>query len=486
MSLVFVPFYLHFMGIEAFGLIALFATLQALFGIAQVGLTNTLNREMARLAVRENTSRDMRDLVRTLEILFWGIAGLISLVIVSLSQFIAYHWVNAHNLPQDSVRNAIIIMGLAAGFQWPQGFYSGGLNGLQRQVLLNWINGIMATLRGAGATLVLWLISPSINAFFMWQIVISVVHTGVVRYFLARSLPMSTEKAHFRRDLLFQTWQYAAGVSGITVLSTVLAQMDKVILSKLLSLEVFGYYGLASLIAINLNRLVSPACWAVFPRFTNLLEIGANSELGELYHKGAQIVSVLTLPVATIVIFYSREILLFWTHNPVSAEHSYLLASLLMIGAAIKSMMDIPYTLQLAAGWTKLTILINSVFVLVYVPLVVAAVRWKSAVGAAGVIPIMNLSCLLIYVHMMHNRLLPEAKSEWYRKDIGAPLVAAVAIAGISKLTIPIATNPPWGIMSLGLISSMTVVGAGFATAVTRNWMIREFTSLKVRFLVRS
>ena len=68
MGLVFVPLYIHFLGIEAYGLIGIFATLLALFGLLDMGLSGTLNREMARLAVREGNAQEMRDLVRTLEI----------------------------------------------------------------------------------------------------------------------------------------------------------------------------------------------------------------------------------------------------------------------------------------------------------------------------------------------------------------------------------------------------------------------------------
>ena len=51
MSLAFVPLYIKFMGIESYGLIGIFATLQAMFVLLDMGLSATLNREMARLSV---------------------------------------------------------------------------------------------------------------------------------------------------------------------------------------------------------------------------------------------------------------------------------------------------------------------------------------------------------------------------------------------------------------------------------------------------
>src|SRR5436853_7772563 len=49
-SLVFVPIYIHYLGIEAWGLVGFSVTLQAVLAVADMGLSTTLNREMARLS----------------------------------------------------------------------------------------------------------------------------------------------------------------------------------------------------------------------------------------------------------------------------------------------------------------------------------------------------------------------------------------------------------------------------------------------------
>ncbi len=294
MGLVFVPLYIHFIGIEAYGLVGFFATLLALFGLLDLGLSSTLNREMARLAVREGNGQEMRDLVRTMEIPYWAMGLLISIIVIVMSRFIAYHWVNAQKLSLQTVQTAITLMGLAVAFQWPISLYSGGLMGLQRQVLLNLINVVMATFRGLGAVLILWLVSPTVEAFFSWQIGVSVVHVVLIAIFLRHNLPNSPEAPRFRRKLLLNIWRFAVGMTGITVLSTILMQLDKVILSRMLSLELFGYYSLASMVAMTLYRFVSPVFIATYPRMTNLVALGATEEIRKLYHKSAQLVSVLS------------------------------------------------------------------------------------------------------------------------------------------------------------------------------------------------
>ena len=106
--------------------------------------------------------------------------------------------------------------------------------GLQKQVLLNAINVGISTLRGAGAVLILWLVSPTIQAFFLWQIVISIINTFFLVLFLWRRLPLGDNKAVFQKQLLKSIWRFTAGMSGISILAVILTQMDKVILSKML------------------------------------------------------------------------------------------------------------------------------------------------------------------------------------------------------------------------------------------------------------
>jgi len=129
MGIAFIPLYIKFMGIESYGLVGFFTTLQAVFVLLDLGLTTTLNREIARYSALPEKSQEMRDLVRTLETIYWGLAFCIGAVVLMLSPFIARGWVKADTLSVEVVQQSIMLMGLVMAFQWPLGFYSGGLLG---------------------------------------------------------------------------------------------------------------------------------------------------------------------------------------------------------------------------------------------------------------------------------------------------------------------------------------------------------------------
>jgi O-antigen/teichoic acid export membrane protein len=479
MGIIFVPIYINLMGIEAYGLIGVYTALLAFFGLLDMGLSSTLNREMARMSVQGNNAQEMRDLVRTLEIPYWAMGLLIGIIVIALAPVIAYRWVNSVSLPHKTVQTAVMIMGLVAAFQWPISFYSGGLMGLQRQVLLNGINTIMATFRGIGAVLILWLVSPAVEAYFIWQMIASLIHVVLTALFLRKSLPLAACSSRFRGELLLNIWRFAAGMTGISVMGTILMHLDKVILSRMLSLEMFGYYTLASAIAMTLYRFVSPVFSAIYPRLTNLVTLGTTEEIILLYHKSAQLMSVIILPAAVIIAFFSEEILLLWTRNPETAEQTHLLVSIFITGTAINGVLNIPYALQLAFGYTRLGILVNLFSVLTLIPLMIILTKLYGVTGSASVWIILNAGYILIALPVMHQRLLPAEKWRWYFNDVSVPLMASVLTAGAFRFFIRLPASYFIAISILLTFTLFTLAVTAISTRTTRSWFMDRLSNLR-------
>ena len=438
LSLVFIPLYIKFMGIEAYGLIGIFISLIALLAILDMGLSSTLSRELALLSTSEYTAQESRDLVRTLEAVYWGVGILIGLLVVALAPLIAQYWVKTQGISVKTVEQALMIMGLVVAFQWPTSLYDGGLVGLQRQVLLNGVRSIIATIQHGGAVLVLWLVSPTILSYFMWQIFISIIQTFFLSYAVWKALPVTRKKSTFQTSLLKKNWKFAAGMMSISVMATILTQADKIILSKMLTLTMFGYYVLAFNIANSLGLIVNPVFSALFPKLSQLITETKNESLvAEYYHKGCQLVSVIALPVAGVLVFFSREILQLWVRDPVIAQNAHLLLSLLVIGSTLNTLMTIPFTLQLAYGWTKLSFLKNVIAVILLVPLLIWLTGLYGAIGAAVVWIILNTGYFFIEIPIMHHRLLVRHMPRWYVHDVWMPLFTVLSVVFCSRLLMP-------------------------------------------------
>ena len=479
-GIIFIPLYIKFMGVESYGLVGIWFSLEALSGVLDMGLSGTLNREMARLSVLPGKEQEMRNLVRTMEAFYWSVAVFVGIAVAALSPFIVHHWVKAGQLSPKTIEQALLIMGFITVFQMPIGFYSGGLMGLQKQVLLNITNVCMSTLRGAGAVLILWLISPTIQSFLLWQIVISIINTFLLAMFIWRGLPHGDNKAVFQKKLLKGIWRFTAGMSGISILAVILTQLDKVILSKILSLEMFGYYMLASMIAMSLGRLFTPVYFSIYPKFTQLVSIDDQDGLTQLYHKSCQFMSVLILPPAIVIAQFSYEIIFLWTQNPATAERIHLLVSILICGTALNGLMHLPYALQLAFGWTRLSLLKTLIAVILLVPLIIYLTTHYGATGAAIAWFVLNIGMFLFEIPIMHRRILRKEKWRWYLQDICLPLVACILMAGLGRIFIrgPI----PQLMMALYfiIIYVCTLGMAAIITPVTRSWIFGKLLNIKL------
>jgi O-antigen/teichoic acid export membrane protein len=470
-SLLVIPLYIRLLGIEAYGLIGFYALLQALSQVLDLGLSPTINREMARYSDQPAKADEARDLVRTLEVAYWAIGVGIGGGLIMAAPWIAHHWVKASAIAAGDVQHALMLIGVVVALQWPVSFYASGLIGLQKQLLRNTVAISMSALGNGGAVLILWGVSPTVRAFFTWQVFVAAVQLATICLLMWRSLPPGARAPRVDLRLVQNVWRFAAGMEGLGLSAIVLTQLDKVILSKLLSLETFGYYTAAGVLGRSLYVLISPVFDAFFPRFSALVALDNESGLKRLYHRGSQLMASLVIPTGTVVSLFSYSILLLWTGNADTALHGAPIASLLVIGTALNGLMNLPYALQLAYGWTGLGLAINSCFVIGLVPALVYATLHFGPVGAAGVWAALNTIYLIVGVPLTHRRLLRGEAWAWFRTDIGLPLLATLPVVALARSFL---VGPPFSLASprsLVLVLLCALFAATAAAPEVREWM---------------
>ena len=260
---------------------------------------------------------------------------------------------------------------------------------------------------------------------------------------------------------------------GITVMSLLLTQMDKIVLSRLLSLENFGYYALAATVAAALQITTGPIVAAFFPRFTELYTRRDDNTLAEAYHLGAQLVAVLTGSAALVLIFFADRVLLLWTGDPELTARVAPILVVLALGTLLNSLMWVPYHMQLAHGWTSLTMRINTIAVVLLVPAMFWTVPKYGAVGAAWIWVALNAGYLLFGVHFMYRRILSEEKWRWYFVDTASPVLMAGVAAWLFSRLLPDQLSRVIEILFLAIISSAVVCLASAAAPLVRTQAIR-------------
>ncbi|MGF7078356.1 lipopolysaccharide biosynthesis protein [Mucilaginibacter sp. UYCu711] len=478
-GIVMVPLYIKFLGIESYGLVGFYSTLIGSMGLLDLGLSTTLNRELTKARVEKTDATTVRNLVFTLECIYWSIGLLIAVCVVALAPAIATHWLQAKNLPVQTVSKAVILMGAVMAFQWPISLYNGGMYGLDKQVTDNTIMVCMTTLRSVGVVLLLWLVAPTIEVFFIWQAIISFIYVFAMRTGLWYYLPKANTWPKFSKDQLKLIWRFAAGMTSISIVGFLLMQADKIVLSKVLPLSQFAYYILAFTVAGGINMIVNPINAAIFPRLTAFVTSNDRPGLINAYHKACRLIALTVFPVGLILIFFASNILLIWTKNPVTVAKTTLMVQILVTGTIINSLMVIPYLLQVAYGKTRLSFYQNLIAAIILVPLLFWWVHLYGAVGGTFVWLAVNTGSLLITIPIIHNTLLKGELKNWCINDVFIPLLPNLISITVIKLIVnkypEILKLNLWGI---GIIFLLVVFISSFFISEMRELKKRVRTAI--------
>jgi O-antigen/teichoic acid export membrane protein len=448
----FVPVFIQYLGIEAFGLLAVFTTFQSSLALLDMGMKPALGREMAKFTAGAHDAQSIRDLLRSVEIAAAATAAIISIGALWSANWVASKWLNVQNLPLSVVRHAVVGMGIVCALRLVENIYSSSIAGLQRQVLQSVLSSGLITARVLGAVAVLAWVSPTVEAFFIWQILISIITIPILAAVVYKELPVGLRSARFSWNSVTEIWRFAGGVMTITLLSLLLTQSDKILLSRLLPLKMFAVYAVASLLSGALYMLSTPIGAAFYPSLTQLITLGDVEALRLAYHRAAQLSAVVMGSAAIVLIIFADTVLSAWTGNR----------------TFLNGFMAIPYQMQLAFGWTKLTVKMNVVAVALLVPLLFLVVPKYGGIGAAWVWVGLNAGYLLFGIYFMHLRVLPSEKWRWYGQDVITPASAALATALACRYCMPSRASTMIEILVLMLTSACVVIAAALVSPLVR------------------
>jgi len=460
LNLVLVPVFVRYLGSEGYGLIGFYGLLTSVAGLLDAGLSAAMSRQLAVLAARgEGSVAESRALVRTIEVLIWAASAAVGTLMVVAAPFVARRWLNLEKVELEQAVWALRFMGLSFLVQWPTSLYTACLVALQRQVRLNAFATVIATVRGLGAVVVLWKVSSSVFAFFLWQLaaaVVGVAALGVAAWGTLAS--PGAERPRFSRQLLLDVWRFAAGVSASQILAMILVNLDKIILSKVLPLSAFGIYSLAWTLGFQLYKIVGPIMNAIYPRLVQCAAASEPQALRGIFQKGYQLISAAVVPLGLVLVVLPEHVVFAWTRDAELARQARWPTALLSLGCILNALMIPLHSLQMAFGRTGFIVRVALGVVIVAAPVTWFLAVHHGLVGAALAWPALNGSALAFHVLVALPTLVPRERSRWFANGLLVPFVASLGVlVAASRLC------PPIGRLSQPV--TLVVLGASYGVA---------------------
>lgn len=375
------PWYLAALGPKQFGLIGFIVMLQAVLGLLDAGMSQALVREVA--VRRDSTDGKQRSIAALLfgfERLYWIFALCAGCVTLLLAGTIATRWLNLEGLPVATGKEAIY--GAAAIFaaQFPGSIYRSVLVGAQAQVTLNVIMLAGALLRHVGGVIVI-LVWPTLPAYLIWHASIALLETLVRGRSAWSVLNIKRNQAKWEINELRPVWGLVAGMSGAAWLGALTVQMDKIVLSRMVTIEQFGYYTIAATVAAGMLQLVYPLVQAVLPRAIQL-----RAEPAALRKLNIELFWLITLLAGSVSLAFMAAgewLLEVWLRNPEAAATVYPLLVVLLVGTGLNAFYNVGYINWIVHQKIYRMFQVNALALGLSVALLPPLVTWKGAVGAA-------------------------------------------------------------------------------------------------------
>ena len=436
----FIPFYISILGESAYGLVSFFATLHSALSILGLGLSNTLRREYALGNQSEENRQRKYNLLRSVEVIYLGIGILIFLLCFAGAGFISNHWLNIEALPASLVETVISLMGVSISLQLISNLYAGCLFGLEHQVQANILCVLWSAAKNIGALAVIYFIAPDLRWFYGWHIVTDFIYLVSLRICVKKHLAITQKQKWSFRDMrnLSTIWGYTLGLFLISMIALVNRQLDKIVISKFLTLTELGAYTSSTTLG-NLSAIIPAAIYtAIFPRFTKSVSAGATEKLLRDFNV-------------------------------------HVVGCLVVFAVGITEFQQIPYALALAHGNTKINVLVGAIFIPILGVSTWFAIKNYGLLGAGLVYFITASTQTLLYEYLVYRKYAAASPVKLVLKDTLFPVAVSFASAYISRRLI------------IGIVRSVLIqcVLAVFAGALTLALMLFFMSGKDLKMLIQ-
>lgn len=446
------------LGPDSLGILYFAAMLNAvLYPILDIGMGSTTVREIS--AHEHSEPAYLDDLLQTFSSIYWASYLFLVLAVYRAAPWLMTEWINLKSLDPGTATRALRILAVGALLVLPRAFYRAVVGGLQRMELNNLIDVGTNALQQIGTILIL-LRGGSLIAVVYWLSACFAFGTLAYIFACARIFSFRALLPGFSSYVIKRNLRFGSRAASISILGMIHGQADKMMVSKLLPLGIFGYYSFASG-AISRGALVTNAVsGAALPSFSSLFGARDRANLMAQYRKLQDLLCFGIVPLFAAIPFAATPL---FTHllNAQAARMLLLPATLLGFGFYMNATLNVPYVFSLAVGKPEIAARSNLNALFVVLPATLALVYFFRLEGAGLSWVFYNLFAYSYAVPRICAECLEMPVWRWYAHVFKVVALAASTYGGAWMIL------PPGGrnaiaplLLAYGGASSVFLIGA--------------------------
>ena len=411
-SLVAVRFIFGRLGADVFGIIFFNQVVTLLLAnLLDLGLSSTIVREVSS---HFDVEREyVRDLIRTATAVYWAIGLVLVGVIWVAAPLLVTHWLNLRTMDAGTATTMLRILSALALVALPKSLYTSLFRGRQMMGLNNSIDVGTAIIQQAGILLLL-LGGGHAFAVAAWISISALLGILVYTMLAARLFGWTDLVPRFSMHAARRNVGFTGHMMVISILSFIHYQAAQVIVSKLMTLAQFGYYGFISSTVNRATFVTGAIAQAAYPSFSNLSGQESRGDLLIQYRKLHDLVSFGTLPLFAGICFAAVPVYSYVFSSGSIAAGLLLPTAFLALGSWMNATVVIPYMLSLAMGKPQIAARLNVYALILVLPVTLLLILAFGLPGAGFSWVFYHLFAYAYMVPRISRECLGTPARDWY------------------------------------------------------------------------
>jgi O-antigen/teichoic acid export membrane protein len=236
------------------------------------------------------------------------------------------------------------------------------------------------------------------------------------------------------------------------LLALILTQSDKLIISRMLSLEQLGYYQIAWSIASWVGFIQGAFNSAALPSYA--AEISVHRTTVCMRHNMLTQTTAFAAAIpAFLLIFFAKPLLALWIPSALAGAATSL--SVLAGGFLLGSVVSNCHTIASAAGKSGLLARLNAITVALYLPILVGLTLLWGIEGAAWSWIAINAWYFVALGFPVQRDILGQSPWEWLARYAVPPLISGVFVFGFAAAAASWLTFNPGQMIALYAVAAV-------------------------------
>jgi len=422
------PIYIKLLGVDGYGILSLWLVFQVMLGLFDFGMGPTIVKEFS----KELHDKQYRvDLLKTAETFNLIIAFLIFALFFFSSNWLGTNWFKSTFFTPNDLSLTIKLISISIAVQFPSSIYLNVLTGLQEHKKMNIIlitSNLIRHLLGIG----ILIIKPNLNYFFSIQIIFAFIQTVTLKIYIWNLLQdknLTVPKVNLK--ILKPIWRFSVGMALTSFAAVALSNIDKVILSKMVTTRELGNYSIAFSATGILQLAIQPFFKTYFPRYSQLITENNVLKTSNEYLRSCQLMGIILISISVVGFVFAPYLFKIWIGE--FNNSIILIFRILLFSITCSGLMWLPSAFQQANNWTSLHFNMILFALIAGIPLVIFATAKFGVIGGTAIWVIHGISELTFGLWLMHQRILIGQLGLWYKKVIFMPLLIALPITIMSN-----------------------------------------------------